>query len=223
MSGQLNSWGQSGFFRKLLAALVAVLLAGMYSAAPGQLAFASSGGEGGGNAYGGAVPAAPAAPVAPREGPGPEPVLESIEDEQAPRANIVTWALLNLMFTILTGLIMVALIATYFVKRREDGREEGEEEALAGDGEGVAREGRKEKGRVERYLGLRLITVPATAVSIMLFVMSQDMRLPMTLFDYWTVWHVLIAGVSVVLAFFSRKKYVPGDEGAEEDGSAATK
>ena len=45
---------------------------------------------------------------------------------------------------------------------------------------------------------------------------TEDMTLPMTFIDRWTIWHVVIVVVAALLAIFSRKKYE--DEEKETDG-----
>ena len=89
---------------------------------------------------------------------------------------------------------MVALLVTYFIKRRKDEDEDEEEYE-------------REEENVKKRLGFRLITIAATVIAIILFVVTQDMSLPMGFIDTWTIWHIVITAVTVVLAFLSKKKY----------------
>ena len=152
-------------------------------------------------------------PVEPPLDAVPEPPEEKvIEDEPQPKSDFGAWALLNLILTIVTGLIMIALIITYFFKRKKEDEEEGLETAEGEDED--------EEKKVKRHLGLRLITVAATIIAIILFVLTEDMSLPMGWLDQWTIWHVIIVAATVILAIFSRKKYE--DEEEEDEAVAAS-
>jgi len=119
----------------------------------------------------------------PQAAPEPEEVVV-IPPERPPLAVFATWALLNLLLVVATGVIMIALLVTFFAKRKE------------GNGE-----------TENKRLALRLIAIAATAVSIILFVITQNMILPMGFIDKWTIWHVIITAATVVLVALSMKKY----------------
>jgi hypothetical protein len=141
-------------------------------------------------------------PTAIEEEPSPQAAPdEQIMSESVPLANIASWALLNLMLTIVTGLTMVALLATYFLRRKEE-EEEKEEDSDS-------------EKKINKHLIARLITIAATVIAIILFVVTQNMELPMILADKYTIWHVIIVAATVVLAFISKKNYE--DEELAED------
>ena len=119
-----------------------------------------------------------------------------IPPDRTPLASFGAWALLNLILTIVTAIIMAALLITYFSKRKD----EHEDDPYY------------EEEKVKKHLLVRLITVAATAIAIILFVMTQNMSLPMGFIDQWTIWHVVITAASVVLAVFSKKTYEDGEE-----------
>jgi uncharacterized membrane protein len=77
---------------------------------------------------------------------------------------------------------MVVLFAAYFARRRED-------------------------EETEKHLGVRLLSVAATVVAIILFLLTEDLSLPLVLTDKWTLWHIVITIVTILLAVFSKKKY----------------
>ena len=93
----------------------------------------------------------------------------------------VSWALLNLVLTIATGLIMALLLAAYVVRRRN------------GDDNG--------------FLPLRLVTVATTIVAIITFVVTQDTSGTMVLTDNWTPMHVVTAVVAAVFGALSSRKH----------------
>ena len=117
---------------------------------------------------------------------------EIIRDGMAPlAAGSSSWALLNLILTIVTALIMVALIATCFQGRiyEEDG---------AG---GFMQE------KIKRHMGIRLISVVTAVIAAILFLLTQDMRLPMVFIDKFTVGHMVVTVATLVVAILSMKKY----------------
>ena len=125
------------------------------------------------------------------------PNTTTITPERPPLASFAAWALLNLILTVVTGLIMIALMVTYFMKRKEDEEQEDKEE------------------KVKKHLPLRLITIAATVVAIILFILTENMALPMVFIDQWTIWHVVITAATVVLAALSMKKYEEEEVGQE--------
>ena len=130
--------------------------------------------------------------------PVPLAVPASITTINPPLASSASWALLNLILTIVTGLIMIALMITFFTKRKEDDEQEGKEE------------------KIKKYLALRLITIAATVVAIILFVLTQNMALPMIFIDKWTIYHVIITAATLMLAALSMKKYEEEEVAGQE-------
>jgi len=110
-----------------------------------------------------------------------------IQPERPPLAETGTWAVLNLILTVITGLIMLLLLVNYFRKRKDD--------------------------EVKKRLGLRLLTVAATVVAVILFVMTENMSLSMGIADSRTLLHLGIMVAALVLAIISRKKYKDKDTG----------
>jgi amino acid transporter len=87
---------------------------------------------------------------------------------------------------------MLSLIISYFTRRRDEDDERADQ---------------KKDEKVRRRLGWRLTSIVATAVAIVLFILTEDMSLPMDYVDGYTLWHAVIAVAQVVVAILSRKKY----------------
>ena len=104
------------------------------------------------------------------------------------------WALWNLILTIATALIAIALIAAYFLRRRK------EEE------DGKGKDSGQEK-KVNKRLLLRVLAVVCAVIAIVLFILTEDMTQTMALVDQWTIWHFVIIVAALILAVFSRKTY----------------
>ena len=130
--------------------------------------------------------------------------LEDLAEDETPLAlgegSGRSWALLNLILTILTALASLLMLTFYFVgKRREDEdedsmRAEEEEEKL------------KRKGLV------RLLSILPAAFAVITFILTEDMRNPMAFVDKWTLLMLLYAVANAVLAFLAVKKWEKEDE-----------
>ena len=108
----------------------------------------------------------------------PEPEPEQVPDGPEPLSDYAKWALFNLILTIMTGVFMILHFLVYPARRRKGGRRSG----------------------------MRLLTVAATVIAIILFVLTEDMSLPMGMADRWTVWHVAILAAAMALAILGRKR-----------------
>ena len=134
----------------------------------------------------------PETPQGPGDGEGQDD--ENIVDHLPPTASTEgAWALLNLLLTILCGIIMIILLVTYFTRRKDDS------------GEPVDDKNIKRRGL------FRILSIAMLAGSIILFVLTEDIRLPMEYTDGVTIWHALITVIQVGFMVLSRKKYLePG-------------
>ena len=140
----------------------------------------------------------PAATPAPTPTATPEPTV--IEEPKVPTAQPKYWALINLLSAIATTLIGLGMVITFFRKKKEDEDEEDEEKAKDRNNNEEEEED-PNKRRPSKFLGL----IPAIA-SIILFVLTENMKNPMRLTDKWTIWMVVIALVNVVLAYLTRNQ-----------------
>jgi len=139
---------------------------------------------------------------APTASTDPTPVEEEIEilEPEVPLAmpQRGTWALINLIMTIGSVIIALGMLITFiFKKTYEDDEEEYSEEEDEG------------KHKLTKVLGL----LPAV-LAVMMFILTEDMSLPMVLVDKWTIPMVLIFVISVVLAGLTQNK--KKDEEEEE-------
>ena len=178
------------------------------------------------------VPAiTPAAPVI--QPAVPEAVYEVIEEELAPAAAPVNnepagkptevveladevlplvrpvkyWALINLICAAITTLFGLGMLVSFLKKRDNDEDEEIETEES---------EEEEKKRMKSKLLGL----LPAVG-SIVLFLLTEDMRNPMRLFDKWTIWMIALALVNVALAYLTRNREEDeSDENRTEEANA---
>ena len=105
-----------------------------------------------------------------------------IADPETPLSDSRYWALLNLILMAITAILGAALLVRYFF-RRDDGEDED-----------TNRNGGK-------LLGL----IPGIG-SIILFILTEDMSLPMQITDKWTIPMALILAVQIGIAVFSKNR-----------------
>ena len=113
-------------------------------------------------------------------------VPATITDSQSPLAINSSWALLNLIMTIITGIISAVLLVGIFGKK-EDENEDGEEVEI-------------KRHRLARFMSL----IPAIGAAI-IFIITEDMSNPMALIDGWTILMAVILLIQVVVAMIAKK------------------
>jgi uncharacterized repeat protein (TIGR02543 family) len=154
------------------------------------------------------VPAAPAptATQAPVEIPEPE-----VPAAAAPSNGV--WALLNLLLTIATGILMLVLLIGYFVGKKKK-YEETEQDGVE-----------MEETHVLKRKGIfRLLSILPTLGAIIAFILTENMSLPMVFVDRWTWLMVVIAVVQVIVAVLTlkKRKHDPDDDQPIQTQDAAS-
>ena len=146
---------------------------------------------------------------------------EIIEDETVPLAPGAEgrgrdhWALVNLICAVVTVVTAVGMVVTYFRKKDDDDDGNGGETAAEGSGLPQDEEEKDEqKRRKSKFLGL----IPGVG-SVIAFLLTEDMRLPMQLTDKWTVLMIIIAVVGIILAIATKNKK-KDDEDREDRAEA---
>ncbi len=117
----------------------------------------------------------------------PTPLAEvptNIDETEVPLASGSAWSLLDLILTVVTGIMTIMLLVTYFTGRKEE----------------------EEYGEIKKKGLLRLISLIPALGAILLFFLTQDMTQPMIIVDEWTIYFAIIAIVQGTVTFFSRKK-----------------
>lgn len=115
-----------------------------------------------------------------------------IADKEVPMAGVEEtpyWALLNLIMTILTGIISAVLLVGYFGKKEDD--EENDEES---DDEKTNRKG-----------FVRLMSLIPAVGAVIAFVLTENMNNPMIFTDRWTILMAAILLIQAVVAIFAKK------------------
>ena len=137
---------------------------------------------------------------------------EKVEEEYTPKASPqYYWALINLICAILTVLFGLLLLISKRHKD-EDDDEEDDETKQQTNNDDEEKEQEKKRGLLTRVLAV-LIAI----VSVVFFLVTEDLSLRWTWTDQWTIWMVVIGLVQIVVFFVGRKwKNVDNDDDDEE-------
>ena len=138
---------------------------------------------------------------------------EKVEEEYTPKASPqYYWALINLICAILTVLFGLLLLISKRHKSEDDEEEDDETKDQTTTNEDEEKEQEKKRGAFTRVLAV-LIAI----LSVVFFLVTEDMSLRWTWTDQWTIWMVVIGLVQIVVFFVGRKwKNVDDDEDEEE-------
>ena len=138
---------------------------------------------------------------------------EKVEEEYTPKASPqYYWALINLICAILTVLFGLLLLISKRHKDEDDDEEDDETKDQTTTNDDEDKEQEKKRG-----LFTRVLAVLIAIVSVVFFLVTEDLSLPWTWTDQWTIWMVVIGLVQIVVFFVGRKwKNVDDDEDEEE-------
>jgi len=155
------------------------------------------------------APLAEEPPAPPDDG---EETDRIIEPAPTPLADISSWALLNLILSILGAILAIMMLVRVLMKRRKDEDEDEQEEE----------EDEKEKrGRIPLILLIPILAI----VAFIIFFLTQDMTQPMAWIDWWTLAHAIlfIGGIlSYIFAYKKQKQDKDEDRGNLETQTAPT-
>ncbi len=143
--------------------------------------------------------------------PKAEPKEEKVEKEKTPKARPEKfWALINLICAIVTVLFGLLLLISKRHKS-EDDEEDDETKDQTTTNEDEEKEQEKKRGAFTRVLAV-LIAI----LSVVFFLVTEDLSLRWTWTDQWTIWMVVIGFVQIVLFFVGRKWKNVDDDDEEE-------
>ena len=97
------------------------------------------------------------------------------------------------------GLILAVLFAVSGFSAEVYAKEPDDEEAIA------EAEEYEDPQKLKRKGWLRLGTVLVAIISLIVFILTEDMTLPMKLVDEYTIWMIIFLAAALLLALISRK------------------
>ena len=140
-----------------------------------------------------------------------EPKEEKVEKEKTPKARPEKfWALINLICAIVTVLFGLLLLISKRHKS-EDDEEDDDETKQQTNNDDESNEQEKKRGAFTRVLAV-LIAI----LSVVFFLVTEDLSLRWTWTDQWTIWMVVIGFVQIVVFFVGRKWKNVDDDDEEE-------
>lgn len=121
-----------------------------------------------------------------------EPI--AVDEEKTPLAGGrgAAWALINFALMNLAIFESVMLLIGYFVKTKNDGEEE--------------------KRKLKKKGIFRIISLPIAVISLIVFILTEDITLPTAFVDKYTIVMLIIAIVQTVMVALSNKKYEDEEE-----------
>ena len=148
--------------------------------------------------------------------PKAEPKEEKVEKGKTPKARPEKfWALINLICAIVTVLFGLLLLISKRHKS-EDDEEDDDETKQQTNNDYESNEQEKKRGAFTRVLAV-LIAI----LSVVFFLVTEDLSLRWTWTDQWTIWMVVIGFVQIVVFFVGRKwKNVDNDDEDEQTQQA---
>ena len=170
--------------------------------------------SGGGDNSGGTVTPAPEPTPTPTPDPTPTPTptpeVEEIEEPEQPQVGHKgSWALINLIASLLG--LLAALFLIFAKHSKEDDDEEDQNQTVAMNEE-------EDPEQLKRKRIYKWISGLTAVISVIVFVLTENMRLPMVLVDKWTLLMVVFFLINAVTLYLGRRWHE--DEDDEEQTQA---
>ena len=141
----------------------------------------------------------------------PEKIKEEATPQAAPKGH---WALINLIASMLSVVLaVVALLA----KHAKDEDEDDEDK----DDQVVANENEDDENESTRHRRWKVIATIDAILAVVVFILTENISLPMVLVDKWTVLMVLFGLISIVSTYFARKWHEEDEDEDEESSQNA--
>ncbi len=123
-----------------------------------------------------------------------QPEMKMVDEEETPLAGGkgAAWALINFALMNLAIFESVMLLIGYFVKTKNDEEEE--------------------KRKLKKKGIFRIISLPVAIISLIVFILTEDITLPTAFVDKYTIVMLIIAIVQTVMVALSNKKYADEEE-----------
>jgi uncharacterized repeat protein (TIGR02543 family) len=132
-----------------------------------------------------------------------------------------SWSLFDLICTLIALIAALVMIVRVVIHQR---RKKEEKEELNEDGTPKrikTREEEQEEQKEQRYTKIRIplavISALCAILSVILFILTQDMRLPMVFFDFWSIFFAVfvILGIITTILTFKRETLEKEEENDE--------
>jgi len=126
-----------------------------------------------------------------------------------------SWALWNLILSIAGAVLALMMGIRLLLMKRDE--EEEDEEKKAARREAYPDEEEEEKKQKRGRL-LMILAIPILAIiAIIVFILTQDMRLPMIMIDWWTLLHAILFIGGLISYIFAFRKVKDDDEDEDDE------
>ena len=133
----------------------------------------------------------------------------------APFSDGGSWALWNLILSIAGAILAIMMGIRVLIKKR---RQKEEDEELEGAKSQAADTEDEDKKRSRLLL---ILLIPFLAIiGIILFILTQDMRQPMIMIDWWTLAHVILFAGGIISYIFAYRTEKDEDNDEEQPANA---
>lgn len=130
------------------------------------------------------------------------------------------WALFNLLLAIVGVVISIVTVITFFVRRKEDEDSYEDFDAFEAMGDDDTEEaGIEYEQRARRKPLWRILSVLTSILAVIVFFITEDLSLPMAIFDKWTILMVVMFTAQMVFVIFGRDAKETYDEENPDDPS----
>ena len=97
-----------------------------------------------------------------------------------------SWALINLIATILTIVLALILLIMYFINKRKE----------------------NDEIRIKNKTIRRIISVVVAILTAIVFLITEDMSLPMVLIDQWTLLMIILLVIQIIITILCKHKKI---------------
>ena len=142
----------------------------------------------------------------------PEKIKEEATPQAAPKGH---WALINLIAAMLSVVLAVVALLAKHAKDEDEDDEDKDDQVVANENEDDAE---NESTRHRRW---KVIATIDAILAVVVFILTENISLPMVLVDKWTLLMVLFGLISIVSTYFARKWHEEDEDEDEESSQNA--
>ena len=148
--------------------------------------------------------------------PAPTAKPEKIKEEATPQASPKGhWALINLIAAMLSVVLAVVALLAKHAKDEDEDDEDKDDQVVANENED------DDENESTRHRRWKVIATIDAILAVVVFILTENISLPMVLVDKWTLLMVLFGLISIVSTYFARKWHEEDEDEDEESSQNA--
>ena len=142
----------------------------------------------------------------------PEKIKEEATPQAAPKGH---WALINLIAAMLSFVLAVVALLAKHAKDEDEDDEDKDDQVVANENED------DDENESTRHRRWKVIATIDAILAVVVFILTENISLPMVLVDKWTLLMVLFGLISIVSTYFARKWHEEDEDEDEESSQNA--